>query len=262
VYDVTDPYLPTVVSTFFPGLQEEGDLLNNHTVYMEGTTAYLGNYGMSRALDPSGNNSGGLLIVDLADPARPKEVGRWLASELGGAIVHDLYIEDGIAYLCCWEIGLVVMDVRDPANLRILGRFTYDRMKSHSVWVTSFNGRKIAVHGDEDFGAHVRIVDVDPASPEFMTQLSEFQLRPEVSVHNIVAVGHEAIAAWYQDGIRVLDLSNPYQPKQVAYYNTWDGPSNPVCGHSFFEGGIGVEVVGDRIYLADIYKGLLILERE
>jgi hypothetical protein len=262
VYDVTEPAQPTFVSSFFPGLKESGDRLNNHTCFIVGTMAYLGNYGGSATLDPEGGGeSGGLLMVDLSDPANPREAGRWLASSLGGSFVHDLYVsEDGIAYLCCWEIGLVILDVRDPANAVVLGRFAYDRMTSHSVWVTTIGGRRVAINGDEDFGAHMRIIDVE--EPSHPTLISEFQLRPEVSVHNIMAVGDQVVAAHYQDGVRVIDLHDPAHPVEAGYFNSWLGTGSPENGRSFYEGGIGVDVHDDLVYLADIERGLLVLHRD
>lgn len=257
IYDVTDPAAPTLAGNVIPGLAEVDERVNDHTAFMVGATAYLG---VAFGLKPGGG--GGLLIVDLADPKQPRELGRWLAGSRGGSYVHDLHVDGGTAYLACWEIGLVALDVRDPSRPAVIGQFTYDRMTSHSVWVTTTTGgRRVAVHGDEDFGGHVRVIDVDPASATFMAKIGEWQLRPEVSVHNIMAAGGEIVMTHYQDGVRVLDVSDPARPQQTAYFNTWSGALNPRNGASFYEGAVGVDVVGDRIYVADTTRGLLVLQR-
>jgi hypothetical protein len=258
IYDVTDPTDPIFVSSFFPELSVY-NRLNNHTLAIVGTTAYMANYNGSEMLDPQGG-SGGLLIVDLSDPSHPVELGRWLATEVDGTFVHDLYVEDGVAYLCTWEAGLTLLDVHDPANPFVLGRFTYDRMTSHSVWVTRAGGRLVAVHGDEDFGSHLRVVDVDPNSGEYLQEIGALQLRPEVSIHNIMARGDKVISAWYQDGLRLVDLSDPTQPRLSSWYNTWDGMADPNNGHSFYEGIIGVDEADGKIYAMDIAKGLFVFE--
>ena len=115
----------------------------------------------------------------------------------------DLYVENGVVYLCYWAAGLVVVDTR-PATPVLVGSYAdYARRTTHSVWVTTTTGgRKIAVLGDEDYTAHLRIIDVDPESPAFMTRIGELELREQISVHNIMAFGDTAYVAWYQDGVR------------------------------------------------------------
>jgi hypothetical protein len=90
-----------------------------------------------------------------------------------------------------------------------------------------------------------------------VTRIGELSLRPEVSVHNIMAFGDRAYVAWYQDGIRILDLSDPTTPTVAAYFNTWDGRD----GNSFYEGAIGLDVDlgASLLYVADTARGLLIL---
>ena len=69
-------------------------------------------------------------------------------------------------------------------------------------------------------------------------------------------VGDKAYIAYYQDGVRVVDLSNPAEPREVAHYNTWD--IDNAYGSSF-EGALGIRVVDGLIYVADSERGLLIL---
>jgi len=262
IYDVTDPTQPSLVSTFFPDLAGSGDLLNNHTIAIDGNIAYMANYDGSVTLDPAGDgSSGGLLIVDLSDPAKPVELGRWLTRELGGTFTHDLFVRDGLAYLASWEAGLVVLDVSNPSKPVVKGHFTYDRMTSHSVWVGEVGGRLVAAHGDEDFYSHLRMVDVDPKSPDYMKEIGGLMFRPQVSIHNVMMVGNEVIAAHYQDGVRIFDVSDPTQPRLSAWFNTWRGTDDPLAGRSFYEGTCGVDVVGNRIYVADIERDLMVLER-
>ena len=59
-----------------------------------------------------------------------------------------------------------------------------------------------------------------------------------------------------QDGVRIVELADPTHPREVAHYNTWDPAT---AAGDAFEGAVGVRVVGDLIYVADIGKGLVIL---
>jgi hypothetical protein len=244
VVDVTDPAAPEIVghfgSTPFPGEPK-----NVHTLFVDGGKAYIAirDYGLE--------------IFDLADPRAPVRLGRFSPD----GYLHDLYVSGDRAYLNFWELGMAIVDVSDPTQPVEVGWFSdYGEDSSHSNWVTEVGGRKIAVHGDEQWGAHVHIVDVTEGTGAFGTSIAEWETRPEVSVHNIMAFGDRAVLAHYQDGVRVLDLSDPAAPALVAHYNTWPG-YDPDYGYSFFESAVGidVDVVRGRIYVADSHRGLLIL---
>ncbi|HTM21572.1 MAG TPA: hypothetical protein VL172_13720, partial [Kofleriaceae bacterium] len=236
-----------------PSLDEE--LPEVHTLFMDGTRAYIANTGR-----------GSLQIFELADPTAPVFLGEYfhpgVATE--GGFVHDLYVEDGRAYLAYWNLGLAIVDCQDPTAPVLVGTFDgYPRRKSHSVWVTSAGGRRVAVHGDEDFGAHVRVVDVDDQGVAFLDVLSEFQTREAVSVHNIMTVGELAFVTYYQDGLRVLDLADPTHPVEIAHYDTWDAttPSPDLFGRSFYEGAIGVDydAATGLLHVVDTHRGLFLL---
>jgi hypothetical protein len=254
VVDVSDPASPVEVTTF-PPPPDGQDEIGVHTLFTEkiGTTtrAYLAD-----------TTYVGLGIFDVTDPANPVQLGYWIHPEVAvnyGAYLHDLYVEQGRAYLNYWDLGLVVVDtLADPANASLVGRYDdYERRTNHSNWVTTAGGRKVSIIGDEDFGAHLRVIDVADGSPTFMRMIGELQLRPEVSIHNIMAFGDKAYVAWYQDGLRIVDLSDPTQPFVSAYYNTWDGR----VGESFYEAAIGLDLDlgAGLIYLADTARGLLVL---
>ena len=252
VIDVTDPEAPEEVTAFPEPLPESDDpTVNVHSIFVEGDRVYLTVFG-------------GIEIWDIADPAAPVELGGYWLPDLDtlGGFVHDLYVEDGIAYLDYWNRGLVVVDTAaDPADPALLGVFdAYDRRTSHSNWVTTAGGRRVAIHGDEDFDAHLRVIDVDPESATAFEEIAAYQTRPEVSIHNIMALGEQALVTYYQDGLRVVDLSDPTAPVETAHFQTWPGPE-PGYGRAFYEGALGVDYdsARDLVLLADTHRGLLVL---
>lgn len=263
VIDVTRPEQPVEVASF-PGAEDAPDGRPSvHTLFVDGTTGGGGGGGGGRAY-VSFNDSESLHIYDIADPGAPVLLGEYrnprMDTDFAGTL-HDLYVASGVAYLNYWGLGMTIVDVADPAAPVLLGEFRdYGELASHSNWVTQVGGRTVSVHGDEGYNAHVRIVDVDPASAEFATMLGSYQTRPEVSAHNILAHGERAYVTYYQDGLRILDLSDPYNPRKVAHYHTWPGLA-PGYGEGFFEGAIGVDhdPTTGLIYLADTHRGLLIL---
>jgi hypothetical protein len=251
VADVTDPTDPAEV-TAFPEPPLTGGGVNVHTLFVEGNLLYVANVSL-----------GGLAIYDVADPAEPVRVAFFVHPNVSsyGGFVHDLSVQDGVAYLNYWNLGMVVVDAANPAAPAMIGVFDdYDRRTSHSNWTTEAGGRRIALHGDEDFDAHVRIVDVDPASDTAFQEIGSFQTRRQVSVHNIMAVGERALVTHYQDGLRVLDLADPTAPVEIAHFSTWRG-TEPGYGRNFYEGAVGVDHDAERdlVLLADTHRGLLVL---
>ncbi len=234
VFDISNPAEPLLLSAL------PGGNSNVHTVFVEGNRLY--------AADVMG-----VILFDVTTPTQPVELNR-----IGG-FPHDMFATGDRLYISSSFDGLVVADVSDPNAIRTLGSFTYPLQYAHHNAVGTFGGRTIAFEGGEGSGEHLRVLDVtDPAK---IVKIGEFQLRPEISIHNLVLVGKKLYIAWYQEGVRVLDVSNPTQPTQVAYYNTWrESAGEP--GY-YFSGAIGIRVPGDGfIYAVDTLRGLLVLREQ
>jgi hypothetical protein len=249
VYDVTTPTEIVDLGSF--GVAGDRGP-RHHTLFVDGNLAYLAN--LERGLEVWDISA--LPAATLLDTFFP-------AATPDGAFLHDLYVEGPRAYLNVWTAGMVVADVSDPADVVEVGRFAdYGETTSHSSWVTTVGDRRVAAHGDEQWGSHLRLVDVTESSAGFGRQLGEWQTRPEVSAHNVMAFGSEVIMSHYQDGIRILDISEPASPRLTAWFNTWPG-YDPTTGFSFFEGAIGLDVdaATGRIYVADSHRDLVILQR-
>jgi hypothetical protein len=203
-------------------------------------------------------------IYDLSNPAMPELVERVPLPQTAdpGApkgtpvAIHDLYAEEDRLYINAEFDGYIVMD-RVGQDWVEAGRLPPNGY-SHANWVGEVAGRRVAITGGEGYNAHLQVVDIDPDSEEFMTEIGKYQTRPEVSIHNMMLLGDRAYVAYYHDGVRVLDLSDPTSPELVAYHHTWDIESGPGTG---FEGAISldVDVEAGLIYVADMSRGLLIL---
>lgn len=241
VVDVTSPRTPVLAAQIAESA---------HTVFVEvrgqATLAYFGGLG------------GTCPVYDVTDPQTPQLLGRF---DAGAPLVHDLSVDGGIAYLSAWSKGFLVVDFTTPAEPRLVGSWAPTPIRtSHSNWTTRVAGRHVALHGDEGRGARLDVVDVDPASPAFMTPIASWQTRPWISIHNIMAFGARAYLTYYQDGVRVLDVSDPRAPVQIGYYNTWD-PQGALATSAFYEGAVGLDVdpVRKLIFVADTPRGLIIL---
>jgi hypothetical protein len=243
VVDVTTPAAPFLVGQIAEA---------SHTAFVEShggrTYAYFGNY------------SGDTPMYDVTDPTVPQFLGRYFAGSAEG-LVHDLYVEDAMAYLNAWDAGFQIVDFTAPDAPVLVGAWTATPTRtSHSSWVTTIAGKRVAVHGDEGSGARLSVVDVEPGSATFMTELGGYQSREFTSIHNVMAFGSRAYVAYYQDGVRILDLSDPTAPALLGYYNTWR-PDSERASSSTFDGAVGLDVdlTNRLIYVADSNAGLMIL---
>ena len=244
VIDVTTPASPSLVATM---------ATDAHTVFLDGTMAYSVD-GMRAELD----------IFDIADPRAPIQRAAFEVPGLPSfSGFHDLYAAGGFVYLSTFGYGLVVVDARAPSAPVVAGMTAEDpsRRYWHSPWVTQVAGKPVIVHGDEFAGPEsgVRLLDGDPASPTYLGTLGDWHLRDDISTHNVMAHGATVYLSHYQDGIRVLDITNPATPTQLGYFNTW---SEDIATAAAFSGAIGLDldVARRRIYVADLLRGFLVLQ--
>ncbi|XXF79348.1 hypothetical protein P2318_06235 [Myxococcaceae bacterium GXIMD 01537] len=247
VFDLSDPGAPTRVR------EVPSSRANVHTVFTRGGLLF------GASADPDGV----VLIFDIRNPAAPVLLSKFQPAGFDPRRSygpHDMFAFEDTLYVNYWGTGYVTVDLRDPEQPREWGRYRYENSTSHANAVGRFGERLIAFEGGEDWGAHLRVLDVtDPAAPR---RIGEWRLREHISIHNMVLVGTRLYVAHYQDGVRVLDVSVPETPRQVAHFHTfWDGA--PGSGESFYDGAIGIRVPGDGfIYAVDTSRGLLILREE
>ena len=156
IYDVTDPTKPHALKqNFLP----KANGIHNTYIWEAGDRAYL------LAVDDVALAD--VIVVDITNPRSPKEIARtgqedWpsdIAEEIEGPSVflHDVWVQDGIAYLSYWDAGLVLLDVSDPTNPVFLGDSTYPNPDlsglppegNGHVAVPNADG-SLVIFGDED----------------------------------------------------------------------------------------------------------------
>jgi hypothetical protein len=241
VFDISDPGQPQLLRSV-PG----GSALNVHTVLVDGDRLY--------AMAPSPNRE--TLIFDVSTPASPQLLGRHRHSS-GRGYPHDAFAHGGRLYVSHTVGGYLVLDVSNPAAVRELGGYRFPGNFSHHSAVGMIGGHTVAFEGGERLGAHVRALKVD--DPANIVKMGEFKLNDAASVHNMLLKDERLYVAWYHEGVRVLDVSNPTQPRQLAWYHTYRD-SDPDRRDGMYEGAIGIRVPGDGyVYVVDTARGLLIL---
>jgi hypothetical protein len=82
------------------------------------------------------------------------------------------------------------------------------------------------------------------------------------TVHNAEVIDDLAVASWWSDGVRVIDISNPSAPRELASYVP---PAAPNPQRAIFPNRTmvwGVAIAGDLILLSDVNSGLYVLRLE
>ncbi len=241
VYDIANPALPRQIA-FMP--VDGGGI--HRLWYVGGRWAYA-----SVLLD--GFTDYIFMAIDMADPANPKEAGRYWLPGMNTAAgetpdweptrrngLHHPIIHGDTAY-CAWrDAGLVMLDVSDRSAPGLV---------THRNWSPPYGGgthnclplagRDLLVVADEavldnceDGIKYIWIFDIrEPSNP---ISISTFPTPDEADYpnkgahfgpHNIYEnrpdglVSSEMIFSTYQNaGIRVTDISNAYRPEEVAAF--------------------------------------------
>ncbi|MGH7637446.1 MAG: Ig-like domain-containing protein, partial [Gemmatimonadaceae bacterium] len=97
IADTRDPLHPKPLTEFTEDVTSGVHSAFVHRQEKFGTHVYLTNDG-----------TGALHIVDITDPAKPKETARWRPKQTkAGVMLHDVDVQDGLVYASWWNDGLV-----------------------------------------------------------------------------------------------------------------------------------------------------------
>ncbi len=238
IIDLADPANPDSVSIIHIGPPK----LNGgaHNAFVQGQYLYTtGNHGV-----------GGLIIYDLTDPAKPDSVGEYQTQ-----YYHDFYARGDTGYAAAlFGGGIDILDLTVKSNPQLIANINYPAPRSHNCW-TSEDGNYLFV-GDEGNppGMWTRVFDV--RDPFHVTQVADYIVDSLASVHNSYVRGDYLYVAYYTEGVRVVDVSDPTQPVEVAYYDTYLAEGYGFLGvwsvYPYFESG--------KIIASDVQTGLYVLE--
>jgi hypothetical protein len=256
------------------------------------------------ASSPSGyrdvTGDGDFRLVDITNPANPFQVSEWGIQDAGGPFAAQGCDPDGnyghsaepsadgtVAFISYWDSGFIRLDLSDPANPVFEGRTVYPAVAdgdAHSAqWDES---RELLFANDEDFckasGAgiekgfgYMRIYDYsNPAAP---VQIGEYktphagdtsnEAAGDYTIHNNFLVGTDVYVSSYSDGVRVVDVSDPTSPVEVASFVPPAGhnPVKPsqrgVLSNTTQIWGVVVDEATGLVYASDMNTGLWILRR-
>ena len=239
VYDISDRARPRAIG-FMP---VEG--LGLHRIWWVG-----GRYAYASAM-LDGYTDHIFIVIDMQDPVRPREVGRWWMPGMwvaggetpaftGRVALHHAVISGDVAYGSWRDGGLTLLDISDK---------TAPKLIAHRNWSPPFAGgthsalplpeRNLLVVADEA----VRNIDEEPykhtwvldiRAPYNPVTIATFPVPSDQDYvkkgghfgpHNLHENRPESfqsdtlVFATYQNaGVRAFDITNPFRPEEVGYF--------------------------------------------
>ncbi|WP_254273361.1 LVIVD repeat-containing protein [Haloarcula marina] len=194
-----------------------------------------------------------LLVVDTETA---QEVGTWSVLDADDAWadvpsalrpLHDVWVQDGYAYLAYWDGGTWILDVSDPADISLVSRVrgqdpdtlaavedvslerTEPPGNDHFVTVNDdatllgVGGESWDRGGDGSGGpSGVELFDIsDPAAPESVATIDPPPTSDATpggvltTAHNFELTDGRCYSSWYNGGVKVHDVRDPANPREV-----------------------------------------------
>lgn len=271
IYDVSRPQAPREIAFY----RAAG--MGCHRFDFDGRYVYL-------STEMEGFIGNITLILDLADPARPREVSRWWLPgqwTAGGErpswvgrkhrTHHPLKFGDRLC-ISCWEGGFAIVDISELSGPRTVAHMdSLDGYPTHTVLPLDSKHPEagLVVVVDEGWNdenealpAGLWVADVSvPQRPRALSAVKLDDPAPQRPGYFGAHQPHEGIehdlafVAWFKNGLRVIDLSDPASPTEAgAFVPEPRRAESPVQSNDVFVDSRGL------IYLVDRIAGLDILE--
>ena len=203
IVDISDPTDPTLVTSYAATVGQ------SHNIFGDPARNLLFVVG---AFQNTAN--GGLQVLDVSNPTAPVEIGQW-----DNRYIHDMSIEGTVGH-----VNLIsndrfrLLDLTTPSSPVSLGSNYVDPAGApHASWPVG-DGIHV-VMAEETGGGHIKVLDV--SNPSAITMVGQHNPAPAASMHNPHVEGGKIFAAWYARGTRILDVTDPTNPNEIGYLDTY-----------------------------------------
>lgn len=282
VYDIENPAKPKLITNWevsgapLPGTGVHRFDFDGRYAYISPTAeGYVGNI---------------MMILDLARPEAPEEVGRWWipGQHVAGGEEYpwDDYVKPRChhplrhgnrLYVSYWHHGFFILDISDMSKPTLVSGVNNGPADPHPTHTalrmpTKLKGRDILLVADEDVAklrpsppSYARIYDISferqpMAIATFQVPGLDNDGLPQPSMmgcHQPSERFHGTTIpfAWFARGLRLVDVADPFAPKEVGYYE----PDAPAGYDMVSSNDVTVDPDG-LIYLLDRQRGLSIIE--
>ena len=282
LYSLTNPLKPTRITRY----QTANTTNGVHTAEVARVNGTL--YAFLSIDTPSAR----LVIVDLTDPANPREV---FTRIMGAPFIHDVYVRDGLLFTALWNDGATIWDIGGggkggtPANPIQIGNVrtaawaaAAGGSEAHNIWwfhdpTGGANAKRFMLVGEEAPGTgtgtlggsngDIHVVDIaNMAAPREVA----FYHVDGAGTHNFSVDEQRGIlyAAYYNGGVRAIDIRGDLSTC-TADQKSADGRCDLKKMGRELAAGLqsngsvfvwGVHFDGSYVYASDMFRGLWKLE--
>jgi hypothetical protein len=194
------------------------------------------------------------VIIDVRDIYKPKRVGEY---KHPGAFIHDLWVNDGIAYSAQGGAGAVIVDVGNgkyggtPEKPKLINVFPVNSGHEIFPYFQKSTGKVYLFLGDEEMNRQGRVWEgtnyfnamttpggiaqtsggyvhiVDATDPMNMKKVGRYHLE-DYGSHDIIVQDDVLYQAYYDGGVRVVDVSGELlgniaeQRREIAVFKPYD----------------------------------------
>jgi choice-of-anchor B domain-containing protein len=251
-------YLPDSVHVVadYTSLFERG-----HTLYVDGNKLYVG---MVRGGMFTQNLS--MAVFSLSNPEVPvflRSVNDDYPTLLASNQVHDMFVRNDTIYASCGYDGLFIFKYDSVGNnFQLINSLTSYPSQGYNHSSALADNGSLVFMDEVPSGLPVKVLDVNDL--QNLTVTTTFSSNPVVTPHNPFIIGNICYIAYYMDGLQVYDVSDPYNPIQIAYFDTHNqeplgGPYPSLAyqgawgAYPFFSSG--------NIAVSDMQNGLFVLQQ-
>ncbi|MEZ4416676.1 MAG: choice-of-anchor B family protein [Gemmatimonadota bacterium] len=244
-----------------------------HNIVINEETGFAYAVGSSMGGETCG---GGLHMIDIRDPRNPMFAGCFSDPLTGNAktgyshdamctVYHGPDTEHQDKEICFGanETALSIADVTDKANPVALSRASYPNVAySHQGWISDdhryffLDDELDELSGTQD---RTRTLVWDIADLDDPVLLTEYKGETAASDHNLYVKGNLMYESNYVAGLRIIDISDPANPREVAHFDTvpWGDDAPGFAGswsnYPYFKSG--------NIIVSSMREGLFVLRK-
>ncbi|MBT3479682.1 MAG: choice-of-anchor B family protein [Candidatus Marinimicrobia bacterium] len=249
-----------------------------HNIAINEATGFAYATGVSSATTSQYICNGGLHMIDLLDPAKPTFAGCFShngTGRSGTGYSHDAqivkyagpdkdYQGKEIAFSSN-ETALSIADISDKANPQIISKFDNAQFGYfHQGWLSQdqkfffVNDELNEYNGYDEYQTTVIFDLTDLDNPII---LSKYNSGLKTIDHNNYVVGNLLYQSNYSAGLRILNIRNPENPVEVAFFDTFiSGDRVGFVGSwsnypYFSSGNILVSSIGEGLYILKPTEG-------
>lgn len=218
---------------------------------------------------------GGSLMINMKNPLKPEFAGCFADVGTGrarGGYTHDIlcvnYKGPDARYkgheicMASNETTVSIQDVTDKKNVKVLSHADYPTPGyTHQGWFTE-DQRYFFMNDELDETGNIgksaegtRTMIFDVADLEQPVMKKEYIGPTHASDHNLYIKGDRMYQSNYKAGLRILDVSDPLNPKEIGYMDTNPGENSAGFqgswnNYPFFKNGsIGVVSIGEGLFM-------------